>query len=72
MKSKDLQKLVFSKYEARQTSKKILQDLNGAVSYQTVEQWCKMILETNIETTHLSQNSSHQGSHTKDQKKIKE
>ena len=46
MKSKDLQKLVLSKYEAEQTPKKILQDLNGAVSYRTVKRWCKMIWET--------------------------
>ena len=46
MKSKDLQKLVLSKYEAGQTSKKILENLNGAVSYRTVKRWCKMIRET--------------------------
>ena len=37
MKSKDLQKLVLSKYEAGQTPKKIFEDLNGAMSYRTVE-----------------------------------
>ena len=46
MKSKDLQKLVLSKYEAGQTPKKIFQDLNGAVSYRTVKRWCKMIRKT--------------------------
>ena len=46
MKSKDLQKLVFSKYEAGQTLKKIFEDLNGAMSYRTVKRWCKMIRET--------------------------
>ena len=46
MKSKDLQKLVLSKYEAGQTPKKIFEDLNGAVSYRTVKRWCKMIRET--------------------------
>ena len=46
MNSKDLQKLILSKYEAEQTSKKIFQDLNGAVSYSTVRRWCKMIWET--------------------------
>ena len=46
MKSKDLQKLVFSKYEAGQTPKKIFEDLNGAMSYRTVKRWCKMIRET--------------------------
>ena len=38
MKSKDLQKLVLSKYEAGQTPKKIFQDLNGAASYPTLKQ----------------------------------
>ena len=46
MKSKDLQKFVISKYEAGQTSKKIFEDLNGAVSYRTIKRWCKMIRET--------------------------
>ena len=46
MKSKDLQKLVLSKYETGQTPKKIFEDLNGAVSYPTVKRWCKMIRET--------------------------
>ena len=46
MKSKDLQKLILSKYEAGQTPKKIFQDLNGAVSYRTVKRWCKMIQKT--------------------------
>ena len=46
MKSKDLEKLVLSKYEAEQTPKKIFQNLNGAVSYSAVERWCKMIHET--------------------------
>ena len=48
MKSKDLQKLVLSKCETGQTPKKILEDLNGAVSYPTVEQWCRMIRETGV------------------------
>ena len=37
MKSKDLQKLVLSKYEEGQTPKKIFEDLNDAVSYRTVK-----------------------------------
>ena len=37
MKSKDLQKLILSKYEAGQTPKKIFQDLNDMVSYPTVK-----------------------------------
>ena len=46
MKSKDLQKLVLSKYEEGQTPKKNFQDLNGAASYPTVKRWCKMIRKT--------------------------
>ena len=46
MKSKDLQKLVLSKYEAGQTPKEIFQDLNGTVSYPTVKRHCKMIRDT--------------------------
>ena len=46
MKSKDLQKLVLSKYEAGQTPKKIFEDLNGAVRYRTVKRWYKMIRGT--------------------------
>ena len=46
MKSKDPQKLVLSKYEARQTLKKIHEDFNGVVSYPTVKRWCKKIRET--------------------------
>ena len=48
MKSKDLQKLVLSKYETEQTPKKIFEDLNSAMSYAIVERWCKMIWETAI------------------------
>ena len=54
MKSKDLQKLVLSKYEAGQTPKKIFQDLNGVVSYRTVKRWCKMTWETGTIAIDLS------------------
>ena len=37
MKSIDLQKLVLSKYEEEQTSKKLFEDLNGDVNYPTVK-----------------------------------
>ena len=37
MKNKDLQKLVLYKYETGQASKKIFENLNGAVSYPTVK-----------------------------------
>ena len=75
MKSKDLQKLVLSKYE-EQIPKKIFEDLNGAVSYPTVKRWCAMIQETGtIDLSKLSachRNSSHEGDHREDQKRIKE
>ena len=45
MKSKDLQKLALSKYEAGETPKKIFEDLNDIMSYPTVKRWCKMIRE---------------------------
>ena len=45
MKSKDIQRLVLSKYEAGQTPK-IFRDLNGPMSYRTVKRWCKMIRAT--------------------------
>ena len=37
MKSEELQKFVLSKYETGQTPKKLFDDLNGVVSYRTVE-----------------------------------
>jgi transposase len=46
MKSKDIQNLVLSKYKKGEAPKKIFQDLNGSVSYRTVERWCKMVRET--------------------------
>lgn len=46
MKSKDLQKLVLSKYENYEQPAKIFQDLNGSVSLRTIERWCKSIRNT--------------------------
>jgi inhibitor of nuclear factor kappa-B kinase subunit alpha len=46
MKSKDLQKLVLSKYENGDGPTKIFRDLNGAISLQTIERWCKSIRDT--------------------------
>ena len=46
MKGEDLQKLVLSKYEKGEPSKKIFEDLNGFVSSQTIRRWCKMVRET--------------------------
>ena len=46
MKGEDLQKRVLSKYEKREPSTKIFEDLNGFVSSPTVRWWCKMVRET--------------------------
>ena len=46
MKSRDLQKLVISKYNAGQGSAEIHQHLNGALGLRTVKRWCKMIRGT--------------------------
>ena len=46
MKSKDLQKLVLSKYEKGEGPSEIFQHLNGALCLRTVKRWCKMIRET--------------------------
>lgn len=53
MKSKDLQKLVLSKYEKGDTTAKIFDDLSGSVSLRTIQRWCKMISQ------HGSINLSH-------------
>ena len=42
MKSKDLQKLVLSKYQKGEPPAKIFEDLNGAVSSRTIRRWCAM------------------------------
>jgi transposase len=46
MKSKDLQTLVFSKYENGDGPTKIFRHLNGAISLPTIERWCKSIRDT--------------------------
>jgi len=46
MKSKDLQKLVLSKYENGESATKIFHDLQGVISRKTIFNWCKMIRET--------------------------
>ena len=52
MKSKDMQKLVLSKYDNGEGPSKIFQHLNGTVSPVTIKCWCKMVGE--IGTTQLS------------------
>ena len=46
MKSKDLQKVVISKYENGESLAKICRDLSGVVSYRTIRRWCKSITNT--------------------------
>ena len=46
MKSKDLQKLVLSKYEKGEGPSEIFRHLNGALCLRTGKRWCKMIRET--------------------------
>jgi inhibitor of nuclear factor kappa-B kinase subunit alpha len=46
MKSKDIQKLVSSKYKDGEGPTKIFRDLNGAVCLRTIKQWCKMLRDT--------------------------
>ena len=57
VKSKDLQKLVLSKYEKNEGSSEISQHLNGALCLQTVKRWCKMIRET--DSIKLSASTDH-------------
>ena len=46
MKSKDVQKVVLSKYEKGDGTTKMFQDLNTTLSFSTIEQWCKRIRES--------------------------
>ena len=48
MKSKDLQKLVLSKYEKGEGPSEIFRHLNGALCLRTVKRWC--IMSSNSET----------------------
>ena len=46
MKSKDLQQIVFRKYEDGDSPNKIFLDLNGSLGLATIKRWCKMIRKT--------------------------
>ncbi|CAF2128168.1 unnamed protein product [Rotaria magnacalcarata] len=46
MKSKDLQQVVFRKYEDGDGPTKIFRDLNGSLGLATIKRWCKMIRDT--------------------------
>ncbi|CAF1317219.1 unnamed protein product [Rotaria magnacalcarata] len=43
MKSKDVQNIVFRKYQDSDTPSKIFRDLNGCLGLTTIKRWCKMI-----------------------------
>ena len=45
-KSKDMQKVVLSKYEKGDGTTKIFQDLNGTISLSTIERWCRGIRQS--------------------------
>ena len=46
MKSEDLRKVVFRKYEVGGAVCKIFRDLNGSLGLNTIKRWCKMIHDT--------------------------
>ncbi|CAF2091845.1 unnamed protein product [Rotaria magnacalcarata] len=46
MKSKDLQQVVFRKYEDVDGPTKIFRDLNDSLGLTTIKRWCKMIRDT--------------------------
>ena len=45
MKSKDLQKLVLSKYDNGDGTTKIFRDFNSTISLSTIKRWCRRICE---------------------------
>ena len=46
MKSKDLQKLVLSKYQNDDGPSKIFADVKDVIRFRTINRWCQMIRET--------------------------
>ena len=46
MKSKDIQKILSSKYEKAEGPTKIFRNLNGAVGLRTLKRWCRMLRDT--------------------------
>ena len=44
--SKDLQKVILSKYQNGDTPTKIHRDLNGGIGLRTIERWCQMIRQS--------------------------
>ena len=46
MKSKDLQKIVLSKYQNGDTPTEIHRDFNGGIGLRTIKRWCQMIRQS--------------------------
>ena len=46
MKSEDLRKVIFRKYEDGDDVRKIFRDLHGSMGLNTVKRWCKVICDT--------------------------
>ncbi len=46
MKSKDLQRIVLSKYQNGDTPTKIFRDLNGGIGLRTIKRWWQMICQS--------------------------
>ena len=46
MKSKNFQNLVFSKCQDGDGPTKVFRDLNGSISFRTIERWCKDVRDT--------------------------
>ena len=46
MNSKDVKKVVLSKYEKGDGTMKVFQELNDTISLSTIERWCRQIFES--------------------------
>ena len=57
MKSKDMQKVLLSKYAKGDGTAKIFQDLNNAISLSMFERWCRRIRQSG--SINLSKPSGH-------------
>ena len=46
MKSKDMQRVLLSKYEKGDGAAKIFQDLNNTISLSMIERWCRRVRQS--------------------------
>ena len=68
MKSKDFQSHVLSQYQNVDEPTKIFRGLNGSISLQAIERWCKALRDIgSIKFTWSSENHSNKGKHSKGQ-----